>query len=203
MDHRVDEHCRIVHHLIGDILGQARLELLQHLLDCGGYRDRVRPGRLVDNDPFAGPAIVTNDRVGRLRAEFGAGDVLDADDPAVWRRADDDVVELLDCRQPPLRADVQLKLDLGHERRRADAADRGLGVLRIDRIDDVGGSNVEARHPVEVEPDPHRVFEVAPLGRIAHTRHPLQGVDHVDLGVIRQEQRVAAALWRVDRDDLQ
>src|SRR5207248_3109620 len=79
--------------------------------------------------------IIANEGVGRLRAEFGTGDVLDAHDPAIRGRADNDVVELLDRSQPPLRADVELEFYLGDERRCPDPADRGLSVLRVDRVD--------------------------------------------------------------------
>ena len=92
---------------------------------------------------------------------------------------------------------------IGDERRCPDPADSGLSVLRVDRVDDILGSDVEARHAVEVEPNAHRIFEIAPLRRIADASHPLQGVYYVDLGVIRQKQGVAAPLGGVDRDDLQ
>ena len=84
-----------------------------------------------------------------------------------------------------------------------DTTDGGLSVLRVDGVDDVLGGDVEACHAVEIEPDPHRIFEIAPLARVTHTRHPFQGVHHVDLGVIRQKQRVAAPFGGVDGDDLQ
>ena len=158
---------------------------------------------MVNHDPLAGLPIITNESVRRLRAELRAGDVLDANDPAVGGRADDNVVEFLDRGQPPLGADVQLKLDLRDEGRSANAADRGLRVLRVDRVDDIGGGNIEARHAVQVEPNAHRVFEIAPLARVANPGHPLQRVYDVDLGVVGEKQRVAGSLWRVDSDDLQ
>jgi hypothetical protein len=203
VDHCIDEDRGVVHHVVGDVLGQQRLEFLQCLLDACGDGNRVGAGRLVDGNGLAGPAIVPGEGICRFRAELGTGDVLDSNDPAIRIGSDNDVVEFLDSGQPALRADVQLKLDLGHQRSCADAADGGLSVLRVDRIDNLRGGNVEARQAVQVEPDPHRVFEVAPLARIADPAHPLQGVDQVYLGVIRQEQRIARALWRVDRDYLQ
>ena len=55
--------------------------------------------------------------------------------------------------------------------------------LRVDRVDDVLGGYVEARHAVEVEPDPHRIFEIAPLARIADTASPLPDVEVVPIGL--------------------
>jgi len=203
VDHRIDKDCRVVHYFIGDILREAGFDLFQCLLHAGGDRHGIGPGRLVDEDRLAGPPVITNQGVGRLRAEFGAGDVLDPDDPSVGGRADNDVVELLDRGQPTLCANVELEFHLGDERRRPDTADRGLSVLRVDRVDDILGRDVEAGHAVQIEPDPHRIFEISPLARITDTRYPFQGVDYVDLGVIRQEQRVTGPFGRVDRDDLQ
>ena len=69
--------------------------------------------------------------------------------------ADDDVLELLDRRHAALGGDVELESDLVEQRRGADQADRRLHVLRLDRLDDIVGGDVEARHAVEVEP--HRI----------------------------------------------
>jgi hypothetical protein len=95
------------------------------------------------------------------------------------------------------------KPDLRHQRRGPDPADGGLHVLGVDRIDDVLRGNPEARHAVQGQPDAHRIGELAEQIRLADAGYPLQRVQHVDLGVIRQEQRVAGSLRRIDRDDLQ
>ena len=83
----------------------------------------------------------------------------------------------LDRGQAALRGDVELEADIADQRRGADAADRGLHVLRLHRLDDVVGRDVEARHAVEVQPDAHRVVERAEQRGIADAGHAAQRVE--------------------------
>ena len=73
VDHRIDEDCRVVHHVIGDVLGQAGLDLLQRLSDAGGDGDRIGPGRLVDRDRLARLPIVSGQGVGRSSSRARRG----------------------------------------------------------------------------------------------------------------------------------
>ena len=89
------------------------------------------------------------------------------------------------------------------DRPRADAADRRLHVLRLDRVDDVGRGQLQTVEAVGVEPDPHRVVQPAEQGGLADARHARQLVEHVDGGVVGDEQRVLAVVLAVERDELQ
>jgi hypothetical protein len=67
---------------------------------------------------------------------------------------------------------VQLEADVSSSGGlRADAADRGLRVLRLDRRDHVVDRDAEARHALEVEPDAHRIVERAEHAGLADARH--------------------------------
>ena len=55
--------------------------------------------------------------------------------------------------------------------------------------DHVGRREVEAGQPLGIEPDAHRVVEPAEQQRLADARHARQLVEHVDGGVVGDEQR--------------
>ena len=88
-------------------------------------------------------------------------------------------------------------------RRRADAAERRLDVLALDRRHDVGRREIEGREPVGVEPQPERIVEGAEQARLADAAHARQRVDDIDRRVVVQVQRIVGLLRRVERDDLQ
>src|SRR5260370_33740803 len=48
MDHRLDKDRRVVHHVIGDVFGEAGLHLLQRFLDPGAYPTGIVPAHLDD-----------------------------------------------------------------------------------------------------------------------------------------------------------
>ena len=63
----------------------------------------IRPWQLIHRDDRARLSVQMTDDGVVLRAEFDPRDVLDPHDPAVWSRANDDLLELLRGRQPSLR----------------------------------------------------------------------------------------------------
>jgi len=80
--------------------------------------------------------------------------------------ADHDVLELRDGRQPTLGRDVELELDVVHQRApRRPGRPRPATFLRLHGVSRRPGVvNVEARHAVEPQPQPHRVIERAETG---------------------------------------
>ena len=90
----------------------------------------------------------------------------------------------------PWVCEVELEQRIVGHRLRADPADRRLDVLRLERGDDVGRRQLEARQPVDVEHDPHRIVLGAEERRVADARNALERVEHVDRRVVREEQVV-------------
>ena len=117
--------------------------------------------------------------------------------------AQHDVAELLGSRQAPLSLDVHLDLLILVDRRRADASDRRLDVLRAQRVDDVARRQVEADQPLHVEPDAHRVVEAREQQRLADAADARKLVENVDGDVIGDEQRILFALLAGEADELQ
>ena len=132
-----------------------------------------------------------------LRAEIDPGDVADAQKRTVGIGAQNDIAELLGRGQAPLRLDVHLELLVVADRARPDAADRRLDVLRLDCRDDVGRRQLEIVQSFGVEPDAHRIVELAEEERLADPGRPGQHVNDVDDRVIGNEQRVLAAVLAV------
>ena len=147
--------------LVFQALGEAGRQLGQGLLDEARCLNGIGSGREINSDRhrgFAGePAFIVH----VLRAHLDAGDVADAHDRAVGVGAQDDIAELLWRRQAALRLQIDLKLLILSNWPGADAANRRLNVLRLDRSCDVRGRQVETDQPLHVEPDAHRIFEVA------------------------------------------
>ena len=102
--------------------------------------------------------------------------------------------------QSPLGLDIELKLLVVGYRARADATHGGLNVLRLDRIDDVGGGQVQAGQLIGSHPGAHRVVLRAPQRRIADSGRALDPVEQVDGDVVGEEQRIVGVLGRVDGD---
>src|SRR3546814_8880899 len=63
--------------------------------------------------------------------------------------------------QPALRNERVLHLSAFGCGLRADLADRGLDVLRLDRCGHVIGCDAEHRHPRRIHPDAHRILRCA------------------------------------------
>ena len=78
-------------------------------------------------------------------AELDARDVAHPHERAVRIGAHHDGAELLDGGEAALGLDVELELLVGQRRLRADAADRGLDVLALERVGDVARRQPEAR----------------------------------------------------------
>ena len=105
--------------------------------------------------------------------------------------------------QPALGLHVELELLVVADRPGADAADRRLHALGADGGDDVGGRQIEAGEPLRIEPDPHRVVQFREQAGLTDARGARNRVEHVDDGVVGDEQRILLAVGAVEHDELQ
>ena len=155
-------------------------------------RPRARWRRaLVDADHRGRPAVVARDGVGELGAE------LDRRPTSRTRRNEPSGLArrttLANCSGSVSRPwVVRLSWNSG-------SSVIGCAPIRpiaawtfcaLQRRDDVAGRDAEAGQPVDVEDDAHRVVERAEQRGVADARHPLQRVEHVDRGVVGQEEPV-------------
>ena len=162
--------------------------------------DGVRAGQLVDEDEHAGaPVEATLRRVG-LRPELHAGHVLHPHQGAVGLGPHDDVLELLDARQAPLRAHRVGELLALRHRLAADLAGRVHGVLRLQRAHDLAHRDVELPEGVGIDPEPDGVLARAEDLHLADAGDARQRVVEVHVGVVAEEQRVVGALRRVQHE---
>ena len=195
-----DEDRRVVGDLPGQILGKALLRAgnsVAHRLQGG---DRIGARRLIDRDHGGRPAVEPRLAVEIGGAELEPRDVAQAQHRSVRIGADDDVLELGDRGQAALGLDVELQLLIVRDRPRADASDRGLDVLRLDRIDDVAGGQIEAGQPVGPDPGAHGVVLRPPQGGVADAGRALDLVEQVDGDVVGEKQRIVGVLRRIEGD---
>ena len=171
------------------------------MLDGGRGLHRVGVRREIERDADRRAAVDARLGVLVLRAHLDAGDVADAQHRAVGIGAQHDLAELFRRRQRALGLHVHLELLVVADRARADAADRRLHVLRLDGVDDVGRREVEAGQPLGVEPDAHRVVELAEQQRLADARHARQFVEDVDRRIAGDEDRAELAVVAVEIDE--
>src|SRR4029077_11933023 len=80
----------------------------------------------------------------------------------------------------------------------ADAADRRLGILRLNRANNVADRQTQSRQAIGPDPGAHRIVLGAPEYGVAYTRHALDPVEDIDGDVVGQKQRVVAAIRRVE-----
>ena len=184
-------------------LGEARPEAVQRPVHGRGGLHGIRPGREVDAERHRRVARQRALAVLVLGAELDAGDVLDLQERAVRVGAQHDVAELLGRDEAPFRLEVELELLVGRHGRGAEAADGGLVVLRLDRVGDVGGRDVQAGEALDVEPDPHGVVQLAEQHGLPDAGRAGDFVEDVDDGVVRDEQRVLLAVVRVQHHELE
>ncbi len=201
MDGVGDEHRRVVSDLPGQILGESLLRFGDTLLHRLQGVDRVGAGRLIDRDGRRRAAVEPRIAIEIGGAKLDARDVAQTQDRAIRIGADDDVLEFRDRAEAALGLDIELQLLIVGDRPGADAADRGLDVLRLNRADDVGGSEVESGQPIGAHPGAHGVILRAPDRGIADAGRALDLIEQIDGDVIGEEQRIVGVLGRIDRDD--
>ena len=161
--------------------------------------DGVAAGRLVDADHGGRGAVLPSDLLRGARAELDPRHVAHAHERTVRQGLEDDALEFLDRREPSLGLDRQLELLIGQRRLSADAADRGLDVLALERIDDVARRQAVIRQALGGDPDAHAVVPRRQQGHVPDARYALQAIDDIDRRIVGKEELIVAAAGRVAR----
>ena len=180
--------------------GEALRQLVHGRLDLVGGRERVRAGELEDRERDRRIGVEIG--VGGIvhRGELDARDVLDAHH-RVRALLHHDLAEFLRVDQPAERAHGELERARLRHRRLVQHAGRDLHVLRLQRVRDVAGGEAERLQPVGIEPDAHRIVAPAERRDRADAVDAVELVDHLGGGVVRDEQRVARLVGRIEVHD--
>src|SRR4029077_6584482 len=145
LDSRRNGRLRVISDLPGHVLGKA----LRELGDAGAHvferLDRVCTRRLEDGHNGRRSAVQPGVAIEIGSTELETRHIAKAEHRSIRIRANDDFLEFGDGGETSLRLDVELQLLNGGNRARADAADRGLGVLRLNRADDVADRQTQSR----------------------------------------------------------
>ncbi len=198
-------------HEDGGVVDDTRLEVFRKARAQPGQRPvdgvrrlhRVGVRREEESHAHRRLAVEARFSIFVLGAHLDTRHIADAQPRAVGIGAQHDIAELLRRGQGALRLHVQLELLVAGDGAGADAADRRLHVLRLDGVDDIGGSEVEAGQPLGIEPDPHGIGELAEQQHLADARHARQLVEDVDRGIPRDEQGRELARFAVEVEELQ
>src|SRR5690606_23752176 len=91
--------------------------------------------------------------------EFNARHIPHVQNRTIRIGPENNVAELFRRREASLRLDVELEFLIVWHRTRTDTADRRLRVLAADGIDDIRWHQIEARQPIDIEPNTHRVVQ--------------------------------------------
>ena len=68
------------------------------------------------------------------------------------------------------------------------------------RVDDVIGGDLARRHPIRIEPEPHRVLALAEDRDVADAGDPLDRIPDEQVQVVAHEQRVVFVVLGIDAD---
>ena len=193
---------RVIVHRVGDSRREALRELLHLRFDLPLQVERVGARHLEDRQHDRRVLAEKGGRRILQRAEFDARDVAQAHHGAARRiGADDDIGEFLRIGEPPLGVDLQFERGPGRRRRLADLAGGDLNVLLGDGVLDVDGGHAEIGELVRIEPDAHRIAALAEHLDVADAWQPLQLVEDLQIGVIRQRHRIDRTVRRDQIDD--
>ena len=152
--------------------------------------------------PAAGWPFVAGSRRIALRAEFDAGDVVEADEGAVGRTLQDDVAELLRGLETALRGDGGVELLAGDGGKSTELSGRDLRVLPRDGVRDVARHQGVFHQLVRVEPDAHGVVRPEQTC-LADTGHPLQRVVQRAVDVVAEVVGAQPVVGGDESDDHQ
>ena len=165
------------------------------MADSLGRRNRIAAGGLVDAKHGRRRAILPADLLRRLRRQFDARHITDADKRAVRLGTQNDAAEFLDRAEAPLCLDGQLELLVRQRRLSADTADGRLDVLPLQRVDNVIRRHAETGQPFRSHPDAHAVVGRRQQRDVAHAADPFQAINDIDCRVIGEEKLVLLAVF--------
>ncbi len=194
---RGDEARGVVVQPVGDALREALRQLVHLVLDVLLQVEGVG-ARHLEHRQHHGRILAEHRGRGILQgAEFDTRDVAHPHDrPASGVGTHDDVAELLGVTQSPGGVDLHFERGAFRCRRLPDLAGGDLDVLFRDGLLDVDRGDPELGELVRIEPDPHRITPLAENLDVAHARHALQGIDHLQIGVVAQRHRIDRAVRR-------
>ena len=172
-------------------------------LDGGRGLDGIGIRREIERDADGRPAVDARFGILVLRAQFDARDVADAKHGAVRIGPQHDPAELFRRRQRALGLNIHLELLVVADRPRADATDRRLNVLGLDRVDHVGRRQAEVGQALGVEPDAHGVVELAEQQGLADARDAGQLIENVQRRIAGDEDRRELSVIAVEIEELQ
>jgi hypothetical protein len=176
---------------VGEVLGKRRGRRADAV--AGGKRVRARTLEHGERDRGIAPEIGGRGIV--LAGQFDARHVLDAHDRR-RRLLDDDVGEFGRIGQPAQRSHRHLEGELVLHRRLVEDARSDLDILPEQRLRYVLRGQVQRLQAVGIEPDLHGEVARAEHGDRAHAFEPRQHVLDLQVGVVRQEDRIARLVGR-------
>ena len=202
VDGRLDELGGIQRHIVGQSVGETFRKIIQGDIHLVGDVEGVGAGLLVHHDEGRVLALVLGADGVVLAPEVGATDVFDACDRcALLVGAQDDVLELIRLGEQPRRGHGErLRHRLGRGRL-ADATDGELLVLLAHRVGHVSGRDAELRHAVRAQPDAHGIVRHPEDRGLVRTIDALDGIQHIDVGVVRHVVRIVTLVRREQGDD--
>ncbi|MNO65045.1 hypothetical protein D3C76_557850 [compost metagenome] len=207
VDHLLDGHLHEHRGVVGDLVGHAGGEFLRQPCHGVAHRlggiQRVGAGLQIDTERGVLLAVQCGDHRVVLGTQFHSCHILQQQAGASGIAAQDDALEFLWIAEASLgghRISEVLRLV---QRLLTETAGGELRVLLTDRVHHIGRRQVVLRQLVRTQPDTHGVVLGAELADVTYARKPLQFVDDVHQRVVADEDRVARAVRRIHRHDLE
>ena len=176
------------------------IRIFQQGFDIVHQLDGISSGRLVNADGSGGHAVYGRTEAVSFRAQFHAGDISHSYDGTVLP-AHHDIFEFLHAGQASGRFYGEGKLLVRRGGLRAYLARGIYGILGLDGQHHVTGRNIQGGHLFRVQPDAHGVAAGSEHLHVSYSGHALDGVHHIDIGVIGQPEAVISPLGGIEADD--
>ena len=158
----------------------------------------IRVGELSDADADGVTPVKHKVRAVIFGAEFGATDILQANQRSVGVCFQNDVFELRRFSEPPDGAHADLKFLSSLDWRLSNLAGSDVDVLLLQRAHRVGRGQSPAGHAHRIEPEAHGIFALAENDHVRNAGHAFQRVFDVNVEVIAHEERRVASFRRED-----
>ncbi len=180
----------VIGDLILDILRKPGLQLrhggVYGIRHGDGVGTRLQIGRYTDG----WLAVGASDYVVVFTTQLDPGNVLDPNFGAIWHGSYDDVLELFDILKAPLGLHRVSEVD-GRAGGLSPYFARGkLGVLLTNGANHIARGQLQLGKTIRTQPDPHGVVSATKEHGVANARYPLEFVDDVEQGIVRQVGRI-------------
>ena len=202
--YRYFDETRGVVHVLEFHADRESLRNLRHgLADILGDVERIGARLQEDAEQRGLFAVDATDEIVILRRQLHACHVFQAQCGAARIRANDDFLELPRILKPALGRDGVDQFLRTARGCLADLAGGELRVLFVQRAQKIRGGELQLRHAVRPQPDPHCVILGAEDLHIGRAGHALDGIEHVQRDVVADVQIVEGAIRRIERQHLQ